>query len=245
MKRITHQRQPAQHADRMNDLPSDLKIIRNPRARRLRLRLDRRHGFPVLTLPQGVPERTGLAFVEEHLDWIRDRQAERPEPIPFLPGTRIPFGDRELLITRTADGRGTTRLKGDCLLVGGAEAHCNRRVTDWLKLKARERLKQRSVLHAASIGETVQRVRVADQSSRWGSCSGRGVLSFNWRLILAPDHVLDYVAAHEVAHLREMNHGPRFHALLATLLDDPRAGDRWLVSNGQKLRRYGMPATDS
>lgn len=245
MKRITLQRQPAQHADRMNDLPSDLKIIRNPRARRLRLRLDRRHGFPVLTLPQGVPERTGLAFVEEHLDWIRDRQAERPEPIPFLPGTRIPFGDRELLITRTADGRGTTRLKGDCLLVGGAEAHCNRRVTDWLKLKARERLKQRSVLHAASIGETVQRVRVADQSSRWGSCSGRGVLSFNWRLILAPDHVLDYVAAHEVAHLREMNHGPRFHALLATLLDDPRAGDRWLVSNGQKLRRYGMPATDS
>ena len=245
MKRITHQRQPAQHADRMNDLPSDLKIIRNPRARRLRLRLDRRHGFPVLTLPQGVPERTGLAFVEEHLDWIRDRQAERPEPIPFLPGTRIPFGDRELLITRTADGRGTTRLKGDCLLVGGAEAHCNRRVTDWLKLKARERLKQRSLLHAARIGETVQRVRVADQSSRWGSCSGRGVLSFNWRLILAPDHVLDYVAAHEVAHLREMNHGPRFHALLATLLDDPRAGDRWLVSNGQKLRRYGMPATDS
>jgi hypothetical protein len=229
----------------MNDLPSDLKIIRNPRARRLRLRLDRRHGFPVLTLPQGVPERTGLAFVEEHLDWIRDRQAERPEPIPFLPGTRIPFGDRELLITRTADGRGTTRLKGDCLLVGGAEAHCNRRVTDWLKLKARERLKQRSLLHAARIGETVQRVRVADQSSRWGSCSGRGVLSFNWRLILAPDHVLDYVAAHEVAHLREMNHGPRFHALLATLLDDPRAGDRWLVSNGQKLRRYGMPATDS
>lgn len=245
MKRITHQRQPAQPADRMNDLPSDLKIIRNPRARRLRLRLDRRHGFPVLTLPQGVPERTGLAFVEEHLDWIRDRQAERPEPIPFLPGTRIPFGDRELLITRTADGRGTTRLKGDCLLVGGAEAHCNRRVTDWLKLRARERLKQRSVLHAARIGETVQRVRVADQSSRWGSCSGRGVLSFNWRLILAPDHVLDYVAAHEVAHLREMNHGPRFHALLATLLDDPRAGDRWLVSNGQKLRRYGMPATDS
>lgn len=245
MKRITLQRQPAQPAARMNDLPSDLKIIRNPRARRLRLRLDRRHGFPVLTLPQGVPERTGLAFVEEHLDWIRDRQAERPEPIPFLPGTRIPFGDRELLITRTADGRGTTRLKGDCLLVGGAEAHCNRRVTDWLKLKARERLKLRSLLHAARIGETVQRVRVADQSSRWGSCSGRGVLSFNWRLILAPDHVLDYVAAHEVAHLREMNHGPRFHALLATLLDDPRAGDRWLVSNGQKLRRYGMPATDS
>lgn len=245
MKRITLPRQLAQHADRMNDLPSDLKIIRNPRARRLRLRLDRRHGFPVLTLPQGVPERTGLEFVEEHLDWIRDRQAERPAPIPFLPGTRIPFGDRELLITRTADGRGTTRLKGDCLLVGGAEAHCNRRVTDWLKLKARERLKQRSLLHAARIGETVQRVRVADQSSRWGSCSGRGVLSFNWRLILAPDHVLDYVAAHEVAHLREMNHGPRFHALLATLLDDPRAGDRWLVSNGQKLRRYGMPATDS
>lgn len=229
----------------MNDLPSDLKIIRNPRARRLRLRLDRREGFPVLTLPKGVPERTGLAFVQENLDWIRDRRAERPEPIPFLPGTRIPFGDRELLILRTPDGRGNTRLKGDCLLVGGDETHCNRRVADWLKVRARERLKQRSLVHADRIGETVSRVRVADQSSRWGSCSGRGVLSFNWRLILAPDHVLDYVAAHEVAHLREMNHGPRFHALLATLLDDPRQGDRWLSRNGQQLRRYGMVATDS
>ncbi len=220
--------------------PLGLKVVRNARARRLRLRLDRRDGFPVLTLPKGVPERTGLAFVQENLEWIRERQAARPDPVPFLPGTRIPLGDETLLITRTPDRRGATRRDGDQLLVGGELAHVNRRVTDWLKAEARQRLTRQAHHHAARIESKVTRVRVADQQSRWGSCSGRGVLSFNWRLILAPAHVLDYVAAHEVAHLREMNHGPRFHAVLATLLEDPTRGDAWLTRYGPELRRYGV-----
>lgn len=220
--------------------PLGLKIVRDTRARRLRLRLDRREGFPVLTLPKGVPERTGLAFVHENLEWIRERQAARPEPVPFAPGTRIPMGDQSLLIARSPNRRGTTRQDGENLLVGGDPAHINRRVTDWLKAEARRRLVARAQHHAAQIDARITRVRVADQQSRWGSCSGRGVLSFNWRLILAPSCVLDYVAAHEVAHLLEMNHGPRFHAVLATLLDDPKTGDAWLSRHGPELRRYGV-----
>lgn len=220
--------------------PLGLKIVRDTRARRLRLRLDRREGFPVLTLPRGVSERTGLAFVHENLEWIRERQAARPEPVPFAPGTRVPVGDQSLLIARTPNQRGTTRQDGACLLVGGDLEHINRRVTDWLKAEARRRLIDRAQHHAAQIEAKITRVRVADQQSRWGSCSGRGVLSFNWRLILAPSYVLDYVAAHEVAHLQEMNHGPRFHAVLASLLDDPALGDAWLTRHGPELRRYGV-----
>ena len=156
----------------------------------------------MLTLPKGVPERTGLACGQENLEWMRERQAARPGPVPFLPGTRMPRGDETLLITRTPDRRGATRRDGDQLLVGGDLAHVNRRVTDWLKAEARQRLTRPAHHHAARTDSTVPRVRVAEQQRRWGSCSGRGVLSFNWRLILAPAHVLDYVAAHEVAHLR-------------------------------------------
>ncbi|MDF1719159.1 MAG: SprT family zinc-dependent metalloprotease [Minwuia sp.] len=234
----------------MNDFSADLgplglKIVRNARSRRLRLRLDRREGYPVLTLPRGVSERTGLAFVQENLAWIRERQAARPTPIPFAPGTTIPVGDHDLLITRSADRRGTTRQVGDTLLVGGEIAHINRRVSDWLRAEARRQLTSRAHHHADRIGARIARVRVADQQSRWGSCSGRGVLSFNWRLILAPSYVLDYVAAHEVAHLQEMNHGPRFHAVLATLLEDPRRGDQWLTRHGPELRRYGVTGAAS
>ncbi len=223
--------------------PLGLKIVRDARARRLRLRLDRRAGFPVLTLPKGVPESAGLDFVQDNLAWIRERQAARPDPVPFAPGTRIPFGDETLLIARTANCRGPTRRDGTSLLVGGEPAHINRRTMDWLKAEARRQLTDRAHDHANRIGRKIARVRVADQQSRWGSCSGRGVLSFNWRLILAPSYVLDYVAAHEVAHLAEMNHSPRFHAVLATLLDDPAQGDTWLTRHGAELRRYGVTDT--
>ncbi|MEC9345843.1 MAG: SprT family zinc-dependent metalloprotease [Pseudomonadota bacterium] len=228
------------------DLPADLKIIRHPRATRFRLRLDRRDGRPVLTLPPGVSERSGLAFVRQHLDWLDARRAARPQAQPFVDGMRFPLGDGTLRVVHRPASRGAPkRGEDDTLVVGGAAEHLNRRVVDWLRAEATRRLKERVRLHAAAIGETVARVRVADQSSRWGSCSGRRVLSFNWRLVFAPATVLDYVAAHEVAHLKEMNHGPAFHRWLARLHPDPHGAGRWLDANGATLRRYGLPTAAS
>lgn len=220
-------------------LPADLRIVRHPRARRLKLRLDRRDGTPVLTLPPGVSERAGLAFVRQNLDWLAERRAARPAAIPFADGVRLPFQSGSLVVVHDGSALGGVERQGERLLVSGDAAHVNRRVTDWLRREATGALRARSRSHAARLGVSFSRVRVADQRSRWGSCSSRGVLSYNWRLILAPLEVLDYVAAHEVAHLREMNHGPAFHRLLAGLHADPEGASRWLNENAARLRRYG------
>ena len=125
--------------------------------------------------------------------------------------------------------------------MGGPRDHVEARVVRWLKGQARARLTAASGAHAGRLGVAVGRLAIRDTRSRWGSCSGTGTLSFSWRLILAPDAVLDYVAAHEVAHLREMNHSPAFWALVDRLVPDASASRRWLKRTGAQLMLYGPP----
>ena len=127
------------------------------------------------------------------------------------------------------------------LCVSGHPEHAPRRLRDWLIKQAHEELSKRVAVHTSNLGLKASRVTVRDQTSRWGSCSSARVLSFSWRLILAPSFVLDYVAAHEVAHLKEMNHGPRFWALVRKTM--PRMDDarRWLKKHGAELHRYALP----
>ncbi|MEL6280973.1 MAG: M48 family metallopeptidase, partial [Pseudomonadota bacterium] len=122
--------------------------------------------------------------------------------------------------------------------VGGPEVGIDRRVAAWLKEEARAWLLARAGVHAAQLGARFERIAIRDTTSRWGSCSASGALSFSWRLILAPDAVSDYVAAHEVAHLREMNHSARFWALVERLRPDWRAQRDWLRAHGADLHRY-------
>jgi hypothetical protein len=123
--------------------------------------------------------------------------------------------------------------------VRGEPAHLGRRVRDHLISLARQELSRRARLHAARIGRPIARVTVRDTKSRWGSCSAKGSLSFSWRLVLAPDNVVDYVVAHEVAHLAEMNHGPRFWRLLRSLAPDSAAPRTWLTRHRNLLLSYG------
>jgi predicted metal-dependent hydrolase len=113
-------------------------------------------------------------------------------------------------------------------------------VLDFLKAEARARLADCAMHHAERLGVHPSRITVRDTASRWGSCSSARGLSFSWRLILAPDFVLDYVVAHEVAHLKEMNHGPRFWAHVRTLIAEFEAAQDWLKANGRELQRYGV-----
>jgi len=124
------------------------------------------------------------------------------------------------------------------LRVSGEPAHAPRRLADWLKAEARADLSERVAHHADVLGVAPKRISVRDQSTRWGSCSCTGSLSFSWRLIFAPGFVLDYVAAHEVAHLREMNHGPRFWRLVRDTMPEMNAARRWLREYGAELHRF-------
>jgi predicted metal-dependent hydrolase len=128
------------------------------------------------------------------------------------------------------------------ICVSGGDTHGPRRPADWLRAEAKADLTRRTYHHAANLGLRPKRISVRDQSTRWGSCSTTGTICYSWRLIFAPEFVLDYVAAHEVAHLREMNHGPRFWRLVRDTMPDMQKARAWLKQNGAELHRFGATA---
>jgi predicted metal-dependent hydrolase len=164
--------------------------------------------------------------------------------MPFAPGATIPLRGEPHRIVHRHGMRGTvwTEIEGDerLLCVAGELPHLARRVGDFLKREARCDLEAAGRKYCAELGVTARRVTVRDQASRWGSCSTGGMLSFSWRLIFAPPYVLDYLAAHEVAHLVEMNHSPRFWRLVGRICPDVQRAKAWLDAHGTDLHRYGM-----
>jgi predicted metal-dependent hydrolase len=217
-------------------------IKRNPRARRLILRVDEALGLPVLTLPKRTALSQGEAFLRTHIGWV-EAQLRRLSPAsPFAHGTVFPLRGTPCRI-EARGGRGLVTLSRDGdgfrLSVPGDEEFVARRVTEWLKREARRDLEQAVARHAAALGRSPKSVRVGDPKSRWGSCSSTRVLTFSWRLVLAPPKILNYLVAHEVAHLREMNHGKRFWALVERLDADYEAGREWLAKSGVSLAAVG------
>lgn len=223
------------------DLPVCVK--RSARARRLILRLDAATGSPVLTLPARTPLAHGDAFLRKNTGWLEARLERQAAGISFADGAVFPLRGSPCVIVHQG-GRGLVRLEDNGaprLMVPGEADHLPRRVTDWLKREARGEFEAAVARHAAAVGRTPRAIRIGDPKSRWGSCSSTGALTFSWRMILAPPYVLDYLAAHEVAHLREMNHGPRFWALVAQLNPDYRQAQAWLKANGAALHAVGRP----
>lgn len=140
------------------------------------------------------------------------------------------------------EGKDDTRVLPR-ICVSGGEQHGPRRLADWLRAQAKAELTERTHYHAANLGCRPTRISVRDQTTRWGSCSSNGTISFSWRLIFAPAYVLDYVAAHEAAHLREMNHGPRFWRLVRETMPDMQRARSWLKQNGAELHRFGAASS--
>lgn len=217
-------------------------VRRNPRARRMTLRVRAASRDVVLTLPARVTMHAARDFLDRHAGWIEARLAKLPQGIAFVPGAEIPLRGVPHLIAHRA-GRGVARVEAGeppLIVVHGQPEHVARRVTDLLKAEALGDLRRAVARHAAALDVAVTRVAIKDTRSRWGSCSSTGALAFSWRLVMAPPHVLEYLAAHEVAHRREMNHGPRFWRLVRQL--DPRMDDAeaWLKTQGASLHRYGV-----
>jgi len=220
-------------------LPVPLELRESARARRMTLRVDAGRGLIQVVVPVGLPDREIQRFVTRHDGWVRERLAALPPQLPFADGAVVPVLGVDHVVRHTPDLRGGTRCQDGVLLVGGQPEHVARRVRDFLAAEAKRELAARARDKAARLGARVAAVTVRDTRSRWGSCSSTGRLSFSWRLILTPDAVLDYVVAHEVAHLKEMNHSPRFWALCAGLTADVKAPRAWLRANGARLLRYG------
>lgn len=229
-----------------------VEVRRHAGARRLTLRVSKTRRAVVVTVPDHCRMDEAGRFLNSHLDWVRERLGRVPAPVPFEDGEEIPFRGHTHRICFTGPGRGRAVVRvvrpsasGDelhRLEVSGAPEHASRRLRDWLMAQAHADLDARVSFHARSLGVRARRITLRDQTTRWGSCSANGLLSFSWRLVLAPAFVLDYVAAHEVAHLREMNHGPRFWRLVeqsVPLLEDAKT---WLRQEGTELHRYGGDA---
>jgi predicted metal-dependent hydrolase len=216
---------------------TNVRVRRNPRARRISVRVDAADGAVALTVPWHVSVEEGLGFARRQRDWLRQRMAAVPARVEFAHGTAFAFLGETLTVRHA--GRGATRREDGILHVGGAPEFVARRVRDWLKREARAVLGAKSHALAARIGRPVKAIRISDPRTRWGSASADGTLAFSWRLVLAPVAVLDYVVAHEVAHLAHMNHGPRFWALVGELAGDHAHARAWLAENGAKLLRHG------
>ena len=215
--------------------PVEVKLRRHARARRLSLRVSRLDGRATLTLPLRVSEHEGLAFLREREDWLRDHLGEvAPERRPEIGGT-VPFAGAELPIV-AGRVRGP-RLQDGVLVVPGDPDRLGPRVAAFLKVQARDRLAEAAGRHADALGRSHGRLTLRDTRSRWGSCSSRGDLMFSWRLIMTPPDVLDYVAAHEVAHLAHMDHSTAFWACVERLFPDFRTCRGWLRDHGADLHR--------
>jgi predicted metal-dependent hydrolase len=222
-----------------------VRVRRHRQARRYTLRIHSATREVVLTMPPRGSLKEARAFAQKHGAWIAARLDRLPEPTPFLHGIVLPLRGIDHRIVHRRESRGTVWIEdaGDerNLCVAGAAPHLARRIHDFLKREAKRDLEAASKLAAQRLGVSIKRVSIRDQSSRWGSCSTTGVLSFSWRLILAPPFVLDYLAAHEVAHLIEMNHSQRFWRLVAGICPHVTRAKTWLDVHGSNLHRYGLP----
>lgn len=230
---------PASFPILAGDSMVEVAVRRNARARRYTLRLDRRGDGAVVTIPRRGTLAEAKAFVARHAQWIAERLAARPD-IPELP-TTVPIRGVVHSVISTGMSRGRIRLlagdDGPAIEVPGDTPHVRRRLADHLKKEARADLAAAVAHHATMLGVRPTAIRLKDTTSRWGSASARGVLAFSWRLVMAPPFVLDYVAAHEVAHLKEMNHSDRFWAICHRLCPTTEAAKDWLKKNGAGLHR--------
>ncbi|MER2535417.1 MAG: M48 family metallopeptidase [Rhizobiaceae bacterium] len=217
-----------------------LRIVENDRARRLTLRIDAGGRGLRVTIPPGLARGEVERFLERHRGWLEQRLAKVPVQPRVRPGIKIPLRGVPHLVIHEPGARGTVavgEVDGQpALFVHGERTHLPRRVADFLKREAKRDILALVAKHAAAAGRKAKAVRFKDTSSRWGSCASDGTLSFSWRIMMAPPAVIDYLVAHEVAHLREMNHGPKFWALCRALCPGTDRCKDWLKRNGNALQ---------
>jgi len=213
----------------------------NPRARRVIVKVHPGTGAVTVVAPSRRGLQHALDFARGEQDWIARQRARVPAPVVLAPGAKLPFRG-QIHEIRHGGTRGPAPVWRDddlpVIWVTGRAEHAPRRIADFLKREARALCEARALEYGARLGVLPTRITMRDTASRWGSCSATRAISFSWRLIFAPDFVRDYVVAHEVAHMKEMNHGPRFWKLVEKLHPDFEVAQAWLKTQGRNLQRY-------
>ena len=222
-----------------------VRVRRHRQARRYTLRIQSATREVVLTMPPRGSLKQAHEFAQKHGGWIAARLERLPKAAPFTDGAIVPLRGEDHRIVHRPGLRGTVWTETDdngerLLCVAGTAPHIPRRVRDYLKREAKSDLEAASRVAARAIGVSMKRVSIRDPASRWGSCSTTGVLSYSWRLILAPPFVLEYLAAHEVAHLIQMNHSLSFWKLVERICPHVARAKAWLDAHGSNLHRYGL-----
>lgn len=212
---------------------------RSARARRVSLRIDPSQGLVVVTLPMRAGRAAGMALLNDNADWVTGRLAALPQATRLEDGGSITLHGTDCPMRHAPEARGGAFMQDGVLHVTGAQEFFARRVTDFLRQEARRHLARLSHETCLRAGVAPRRVTVKDTRTRWGSCSPDGVLMFCWRLIMAPPFVQEYVVAHEVAHLKHLNHGRAFWALTDQLTPHRAAATAWLHEEGARLLRVG------
>ncbi len=218
-------------------IDAPITVRRRRTAKRVTLSVSRATGAIGMTLPARFRLDDAVRFAEANREWLEQRIEAAPSPIAFEFGMMLPYRGRYHRVypgkrRRVEVDRGVIRVGCDPELLPGM-------LDRWLKREARAALIDRSDVHAAALNTHYKRISIRDTKSRWGSCSSTGTLSYSWRVILAPEGALNYLAAHEVAHLREMNHGPKFWAHVERLVPDYENWTDWFRNEGVELHRYG------
>jgi predicted metal-dependent hydrolase len=223
--------------------PVAIRLKRSARARRFSLRVSRVDGAVTLSYPTWARAKDALDFAQAQEGWIRRALARQPVARHVAQGGVILFEGRALTIAPEA-GLRAPRIEGARLLLPVRKAAQGAQVAAFLKTVARARLADACDRHAAALGRSFGGITLRDTRSRWGSCTADGRLMFSWRLVMAPPDVLDYVAAHEVAHLVQLNHSPAFWAVVTRLCPAWRTHRDWLRAHGSELLSFDFTAPD-
>ena len=236
------QQNPAIYGEPDSEAPPYVQYKRSKQARRLSLRLDNKERIFVLTIPPRCPKTKAERFLMKHVDWMEDKLAELPERTPFTQGQIIPIFGQNTRIDISLDKtlkKTSIALVGKQLIVRTNREDPSARIQRFLMKLAKEKLSELAHEKATEINKKIGKISVRDTKSRWGSCSADGNLSFSWRLLLAPPEALDYVVAHEVAHLKHLDHSRAFWNVCEKLSEDYEDGKYWMRTNGHELMRFG------
>lgn len=230
-------------------LSSGITAIIKPHAKskRIKLKYDAAKSAVMITLPPHVSAVQALEFAEEHEGWIKKQHLKYSNIPAFQPNHMLPFRGKQYLICHDESRAPHIWLEEDRIIVGGRIEGFNIRLENWLKRQAKAiilqitqefEIKLKALYRTKPLGHRVKplgKISIRDTKSRWGSCSGRGNISLSYRLIMAPEEIMTYVIAHEIAHLKEMNHSEDFWDIVDQLVPNARTAKKWLNHDGQEL----------
>lgn len=215
-----------------------IKIVKSPRAKKLTLRIDSKEHIPVLSLPRYCSQKKAIDFVLLHKKWIQDSLNKLPQSKPFENGEKISLFGKTVIITHAPERKLGAKIEADKLLVSGNLEFLHRRVKDFIKKKAETEFYKRSNKYAKKLGQSINGITIKDTKSRWGSCSSLQNINYSWRIALAPEFVINYLMAHEVAHLQYPNHSSAFWQCVERLYPEYSQGEQWLKEHGKDLYLY-------